>query len=336
MKLRTDVGMELRHLTWLAALLIAFGGLTTVGLRAGEVIWWGATVGNPPSISTAGVVAVAGARITNLVAVTAGENHGLALTSDGKVIGFGPNTSWQASDSTPVNPSQTMGMVRIGGEELSDVVAISAGWGHSLALKNDGTVVAWGDNTFGQATVPSGLSNVVAVAAGGRHSLALQKDGNLVEWGQRKLPVRLTNITAIACSIELGSDLAISSDGTVIQSSRYDMITSAPKEVSGIVAVAAGSSRYLALRRDGLVLEWTNGSGEAPLHEGLSNIVGIASGSSFNLALKKDGTIAAWGFIGRKPTIVPEGLSNVVAIAAGGDFGLAITTNSAVADKFRH
>jgi hypothetical protein len=53
------------------------------------------------------------------------------------------------------------------------VVAISASGGHSLALKSDGTVVAWGGNLSGQANVPTGLNSVIAIAAGGYHSLAL-------------------------------------------------------------------------------------------------------------------------------------------------------------------
>jgi hypothetical protein len=56
---------------------------------------------------------------------------------------------------------------------LSDVTAIAAGGSHSLALKGDGTVVAWGDNFSGQSTVPAGLSDVTAIAAGGAHNLAL-------------------------------------------------------------------------------------------------------------------------------------------------------------------
>ena len=65
---------------------------------------------------------------------------------------------------------------------LSNVVAISAGGFHSLALKGDGTVVAWGAGEpnnpsdlfgFGQSTVPPGLSGVIAIAAGGWNSVAL-------------------------------------------------------------------------------------------------------------------------------------------------------------------
>ncbi|MEO7678350.1 MAG: hypothetical protein ABIV39_16455, partial [Verrucomicrobiota bacterium] len=55
----------------------------------------------------------------------------------------------------------------------SGVVAIAAGDLHTVVLKNDGTVVAWGDNGAGQTTVPTGLSGVTAIAAGGDHTVAL-------------------------------------------------------------------------------------------------------------------------------------------------------------------
>jgi alpha-tubulin suppressor-like RCC1 family protein len=50
--------------------------------------------------------------------------------------------------------------------DLSNIIAIDAGGWHSLALKADYTVVAWGDDQWGQAEVPPGLSQVIAVAAG--------------------------------------------------------------------------------------------------------------------------------------------------------------------------
>jgi hypothetical protein len=59
---------------------------------------------------------------------------------------------------------------------LSRVTAIAAGTFHSLALKGDGTVVAWGcaaAAAFGQCRMPSGLAGVTAIAAGTFHSLAL-------------------------------------------------------------------------------------------------------------------------------------------------------------------
>jgi alpha-tubulin suppressor-like RCC1 family protein len=60
------------------------------------------------------------------------------------------------------------------------VVAIATGDYHSLALKRDGTVIAWGLNTAGQCEVPSGLRNVALVAARGSHSMVLVEDPSLL------------------------------------------------------------------------------------------------------------------------------------------------------------
>src|SRR6185295_9215493 len=85
---------------------------------------------------------------------------------------------------------------------LNGVIAIAAGADHSLALKSDGTVVAW-DDIYGQITVPGGLSGVVAVAAGFYYDLALKSDGTVVAWGQNyfgqsTVPGGLNGVVAIA------------------------------------------------------------------------------------------------------------------------------------------
>ena len=64
----------------------------------------------------------------------------------------------------------------------NDFVAVTGGLYHSLALRSDGTLAGWGRNDLGQTTVPSG-SDFVAVAAGGYHSLALRSGGTLAIWG---------------------------------------------------------------------------------------------------------------------------------------------------------
>lgn len=81
------------------------------------------------------------------------------------------------------------------------------GNGFALALKSDGRVSAWGDNTSGQTSPPAGLSNVVAVSAGWFHSVALKSDGKVVLWGAvgpgkggqyHILPPGLKNVIGIA------------------------------------------------------------------------------------------------------------------------------------------
>lgn len=64
----------------------------------------------------------------------------------------------------------------------NDFVAIATYGGHILAIKSDGSIVGWGANYFGQATPPAG-NDFVAIAAGLNHSLALRSDGSIVAWG---------------------------------------------------------------------------------------------------------------------------------------------------------
>jgi hypothetical protein len=138
------------------------------------------------------------------------------------------------------------------------VTAIGAGQFHSVALKGDGTVVAWGCRTFdeGQCSVPSGLSGVTAIAAGFAHNLALRTDGSVVAWGcgrlnygQCSVPSGLTGVTAIAASFD--HSLALKRDGTVVawgcgRGHEYGQC-SAPTGVFGVTVIAAGSTHNLAL-----------------------------------------------------------------------------------------
>ncbi|MCP4711507.1 MAG: hypothetical protein GY869_23050, partial [Planctomycetes bacterium] len=65
----------------------------------------------------------------------------------------------------------------------NDYIAIAAGHYHSLALKTDGSIVAWGSNSWGMTTPPAG-SDYIAIAAGSDYSLALKADGSIVGWGR--------------------------------------------------------------------------------------------------------------------------------------------------------
>lgn len=79
----------------------------------------------------------------------------------------------------------------------SGFLAVAAGgecyhddWGHSLGLKSDGSIVAWGSNHHGQCNVPAPNSGFLAVAAGHAHSLGLKADGSIVAWGGNNVSFR--------------------------------------------------------------------------------------------------------------------------------------------------
>src|SRR5919107_1376720 len=139
-----------------------------------------------------------------LKAIAGGANHSLALKNDGTVLAWGLNQDGELGDgtntdsSTPVevrDPNDPSGY-------LSGVKALTAGSSHSLALKDDGTIWAWGDNRASQGTriggqlgddeITSGNTplqvselpgGIEAIAAGAEHGLALKDDGTVWSWG---------------------------------------------------------------------------------------------------------------------------------------------------------
>jgi uncharacterized repeat protein (TIGR01451 family) len=241
---------------------------------------------------------------------------------------------------------------------LTGVTGIAAGLYHSLALRADGTVAAWGAGTtnsgsspdYGQSVVPAGLSNVVWIAGGAFHSLALKADGTVAAWGagttntgsspnsgQSAVPDGLSNVVAVAAGYY--HSLALKADGTVIAwgDNRYGQ-TNSPVGLTNVVAVASGAYHNLALKADGTVVAWGAGtnnalapnSGQAMVPAGLTNVVAVAAGFLHSLALKADGTMVAWGSNSYGQTNVPVDLTNGVAVAAGLYHNLALRADGSV------
>jgi alpha-tubulin suppressor-like RCC1 family protein len=82
--------------------------------------------------------------ISNAVAVAAGANHSLALSSDGTMWAWGQGSYGQ------LGLGDTAAHLRPAQVAITNVVSIGAGRLHSLAVKGDGTAWAWGRNDFGQ------------------------------------------------------------------------------------------------------------------------------------------------------------------------------------------
>ena len=155
------------------------------------------------------------------------------------------------------------------------VKSICSGRNHNLALFTDGNIVAWGDNSFNQCSVPVNLSNVVAITAGFLHSAALLSNGTVVIWGdnsfgQANIPPGVTTVVSIAAGDF--HTFALRSDGTVIGwgDNTYGQLTF-PANLANVSAISSGNYHGLALTRPArslqssllsskLVLHWT-GSG---------------------------------------------------------------------------
>lgn len=216
---------------------------------------------------------------------------------------------------------------------LTNVQAIAAGADHSVALRSDGTVLAWGGlNSAGQTSFPAGLSGVQAVSAGGRHSLALKNDGVMVVVGWNNfgtdMPAGEGNIKQVSAG---GSfSLAVKTDGTPRVWGGAGLIN-LPGGISGVDTIAAGHSHALALLRDGRITAWgSNFKGERLVPAGLEGVQAIAAGGNHNLALKRDGTVVGWGDDFRGQATVPAGLTNVHSLAAGVEHSVALKRDGTV------
>ena len=263
--------------------------------------------------------------VTNIAGPIVSSNATLEF---GEVTAWGLNNLGQASVPTG----------------MTNVLAIAAGHYHSLALKADGTVIAWGNLSANPLTpvaansvTPAGLSNITTIASADSVCMALKANGELIAWGdnyngQTNVPPALSNVVAatggVACS------LALKSDGTIVAwGNNLSNQTNVPAGLSNVVVIAAGFDYSMALRADGTVVAWgNNSSGQTNVPSGLSNIAAIAGGTGARhaLALKPDGTVIAWGNNSSGETNVPPGLSNVVAIANNWRLSLALKADGTV------
>lgn len=237
--------------------------------------------------------------LSDVRAVGAGGCHSLAVLNDGTVRAWGINQAGGLDDGTTTQrttPVQVVGPNKVG--VLSGVTAVAGGEGHSLALKDDGTVYAWRQNSQGQlglgvnnndaytspVQVP-GLSGIVAIAAGYRHSLALRNDGVVFAWGENASgQVGNGSLSTNACAC-----------------------TNAPAAVGGIAgatAIGAGNAFSLAVLNDGTVRAW-------------------GDNSASQISVPSPEKIAT-------PTVVP-GLPNATVVAGGGGHSVALNVTPQLA-----
>ncbi|HEX3706514.1 MAG TPA: Ig-like domain repeat protein [Mycobacteriales bacterium] len=220
---------------------------------------------------------------------TAGVPAGWGLNNLGQ-LGNGSTTG-----STTPNPTPGLASFPAG----TTIVAVASGSAHTLALGSDGTVYAWGDNTYGElgngtatssttpvaVTFPAGTT-VTALAAGYVDSLALTSTGQVYAWGYNNAGQLGNGSTAVAAVTPT--------------------LVSIPAGVT-IKAIAAGFAHDLALTSAGAVYAWgynnvgqlgngTLTTSRTPVLVSALTATAIAAGYEDSLAVTSTGGVDGWGY----------------------------------------
>jgi len=277
---------------------VAGGGYFTLALKSdGTLYGFGrddlGQLGNNSSTSITRPVRVSGpggiGLLSGIVAISAGNDHSVALRNDGTVWTWGNNANGElGANSTAASSLTPVQVVRADGTALSGVTGIAAGGYHTLAVTSDGSVYAWGKNDWGQlgnnSTVTSGvavqvlapgggsvLSGAAGVGAGLVHSLVLKRDGGVMAWG-------------------FGGYGQLGTGNQASPILPVTVVASPGVPLTGMAAVVGGGMHSVSLGTDGGVRTWgRNGEGE------------LGNGTTTNSSLP----------------VTPTGVSGMTSIGAG-------------------
>ena len=272
----------------------------------GTVSCWGnngvGQLGNGQSGDSAvSSVPVRVAGITDATAIAAGAEHSCALREDGTISCWGANWYGQLGNGQSGENAHSSVPVEVAG--ITDATAITAGYKHSCALHQDGTISCWGSNYYGKlgngqgeedamSSVPvqvADITDATAIAAGENHSCALHQDGTMSCWG-RNGSGQLSN-----------------------GQSRENANSSVPVPVAGITDATAisASSGSCAVREDGTISCWSVSklgaqggeqsgedadSSETVQVAGITDATAVTRGGIHSCALHQDGRIFCWGY----------------------------------------
>lgn len=245
--------------------------------------------------------------LAGVAAISAGGRHALALLSDGTVASWGLNGDGQLGTGTADDGRSAPARVRdaTGVGHLSNVIAVAAGEAHSVALKADGSVWAWGDalpagtGTAGDVLLPAAVSGVgggvltgvSSISAGANHTLAAKTDGTAVAWGRNS-------------SGQLGDNTKTDRPGPVT------ILFSTDVPLQGVKTVSGGGEHSMARRDDRLVFAWgSNTFGQLGTDFFSSNTfaspvmrdgfgvyaVAISAGTTHSAAIATNSVLLTWG-----------------------------------------
>jgi alpha-tubulin suppressor-like RCC1 family protein len=314
----------------------AGAGFVLAVLSNGTVVAWGSNsngqLGNGTKEDRLTAQPVPGLR--DVIAVAAGSAHSLALRANGELLAWGRNISGQLGIGS--EGSDQLTPVPVQGLAGATIRGIDAGENFSGALRSDGALLTWGENSSGQLgngttddrSTPAVVANLIRIHAfgmGRRHTTVLTTTGVVRSWGENSrgqlgtgntidatAPVTTSGLDRTEYGIVAGGEHTVvltargnlrvwgENDHGQLGNGDDDPFSTLPVDVpfpgQGVIAVAAGADHNLALRDTGAVVAWGSNS---------SGQVGDGSGTDQHKPVE----------------ILPGG---VVGVAAGNFFSIAL------------
>ncbi len=181
---------------------------------------------------------------------------------------------------------------------------IEAGGAHFVAIRSDGAIVAWGDNSVGQCIPPAVSFAPVQIACGAGHTLALLSDGTIAAWGynasgQTQVPSAPVGTQYVHVSAGGVHSLAVRSDGEIVAWGGNNFgqcsVPARPPGTTYLLA-SAGQFHSVAYRSDGALVAWgANFQGQLNTPILSEQLLSLSSGYAHSVALTVSGKVIAWG-----------------------------------------
>jgi alpha-tubulin suppressor-like RCC1 family protein/phosphodiesterase/alkaline phosphatase D-like protein len=359
----SNIPVQVSSLTGIVS--INGGNSHALAIKSDGSVWaWGnnnkGQLGDGSSTSRSTPVQVSGLT-SGIVMVAGGLSYSAALKSDGTVWTWGWGTNGRLGNN---NLTDTYTPVQVWGQAqgtLSGFSIIESGYSHTLALKNDGTVWAWGSNSSGQLGDNTnisrltpvqvvGLTGIIDLAAGKEHSMALKNDGTVWAWGSNfygQLGNNTTSSQNTPVQVKDPSDLVDGFLHNITEISVGEIHSMAIKnDISGTSVWAWGGNTRGQLgdyslfnRKVPVQVKDQSGTGF------LTNILSISAGGFHSLASLSNGTAWAWGAndqgqlgnydLSKNDTKLPvqvtdaghSGILNVAKVSGGYAYSMALRTD---------